>query len=298
MGLAQNALTTQGPVLADLSITLPGTGLATTWKPSTVFGSNALVIPQRANGFSYQVTAGGGGSSGATPPAWPPIPNATVVDGALTWTCQGVSAQSRVEQAINAASNAIEQYLNRKLIYGQWTENIGASGRTFLRVTRPPLRSIISISYQGAALASTDYEVYEQQVDGAGNLVPSESGLIYRQIGWTWTAPFMLAAAPYQAAGQEFDIYQVIYLGGYQLPQFDGQAGVGGSVLAPAIAADLPFELEKACIDTAVSIYRRNGWDRNVLSESFADAKVTYRDDASIIPGEVLDVLNRWRRPV
>lgn len=299
MGLAQNALTTLGPCIADLGLTLPAGGTALTWAPSTIFAANAFAIPRRANGRLYQVTAGGGGASGATPPVWPLVAGATVTDGALTWTDQGISVQGRLEQAINAVSEAIEQYCDRRFVYGQWTENLGASGRTFLRVKRLPLRSISLISFMGGALNATgDYEIYEQMLDGAGNPIPSDTGLIYRQVGWVWTAPFMLAAAPYQAPGQEFDVYQVVYLGGYQTPQFDGLPGVGGSGVAPAIPADLPFELEKACIDGVVSYWRRMGWDRNVLNESFADAKVQYRDNAELLPAEILPVLDRYRRPV
>lgn len=299
MGLAQNALTTLGPLLADLGIVLPGTTIAQSWAPTTTYASNALVTPRRPNGRYYQVTAGGGGQSGATPPVWPLIAGQTVIDGALTWTDQGVSSQSRLEMAINMISEAIEQYCDRRFIYGQWVENIGANGRTFVRVKRLPLRSISAVSFMGGALSATgDYEIYEQMVDGNGNNIPSDTGLIYRQVGWVNTAPFMLAAAPYQTPSQEFDVYQVTYLGGYQTPQFDGQPGVGGALVAPAIPADLPFELEKACIDSVVSLWRRNGWDRNVLSETFADAKVQYRDNAELLPAEILPVLDRYRRPV
>ena len=298
MALAQNALTTLGPLLADLNLTLPAGSPIATWAPTTAVGSNQLIVPRRGNGAYYQANSGGG-TTGATPPNWPLVAAGTVVDGTVTWTYQGVSVQSRLEGAINAISQAIEQYCDRQFIYGQWTENIGATGRTFVKVKHLPLRSISLVSFMGGALQSTgDYEIYQQQVDGNGNNVPSETGLIYRQVGWVNTAPFMLAAAPFQTPGQEYDIYQVVYLGGYQTPQFDGLAGVGGSSVAPAIPADLPFELEKACIDGVVSYWRRMGWDRNVLTESFADARVTYRDNAELLPAEILPVLDRYRLPV
>ena len=56
------------------------------WWASTTFAANAVVTPH--NSFEYYVSAGGGGSSGATEPTWPTTIGATVTDGALTWTCR------------------------------------------------------------------------------------------------------------------------------------------------------------------------------------------------------------------
>lgn len=58
------------------------------WVALTVYGANTFRRPTTANGFRYEVTAGGGGASGAGEPAWPVTIGATVADGALTWTCR------------------------------------------------------------------------------------------------------------------------------------------------------------------------------------------------------------------
>lgn len=57
------------------------------WEASTTYTANYWVIPTTANDFFYKVTAGGGGDSGATEPAWPTTDSGTVVDNAITWTC-------------------------------------------------------------------------------------------------------------------------------------------------------------------------------------------------------------------
>ena len=58
------------------------------WLASTVYSANAFRRPTVQNGFKYEVTAGGGGSSGGSEPAWPTVVGVTVVDNALTWTCR------------------------------------------------------------------------------------------------------------------------------------------------------------------------------------------------------------------
>lgn len=63
-----------------------GTGIAT-WLASTVYPVNALIVPSPKNGFYYKQTTGAPASSGPTQPVWPTTHGATVVDGAITWTC-------------------------------------------------------------------------------------------------------------------------------------------------------------------------------------------------------------------
>ncbi|MGZ8317468.1 MAG: discoidin domain-containing protein [Telluria sp.] len=62
------------------------------WEPSTAYAANEIRKPTQPNrnGFRYKVTAGGGGSSGSSEPAWPLEVGRTVADGALTWTCEGL----------------------------------------------------------------------------------------------------------------------------------------------------------------------------------------------------------------
>jgi hypothetical protein len=72
-----------GPVYRHHYLDDPGA-----WAATTAYAANAFIRPITANGFRYEVTAGGGGNSGAVEPAWPTTIGTTVVDGALTWTCR------------------------------------------------------------------------------------------------------------------------------------------------------------------------------------------------------------------
>jgi len=59
------------------------------WQPSHVFNTNNHIAD--SNGNEQTVTAGGGGSSGATQPVWNKTLNGTTTDGALTWTNNGAA---------------------------------------------------------------------------------------------------------------------------------------------------------------------------------------------------------------
>lgn len=65
------------------------------WQASTVYASNQIIAvpnPSVGTGLTLmQVTGGGGGSSGSSAPSWNFNNGQTTLDGALTWTSQGVS---------------------------------------------------------------------------------------------------------------------------------------------------------------------------------------------------------------
>jgi len=58
-----------------------------TWSATTVYPQGAFVVPPTPNGLYYMSTTGG--LSGATAPAFPTTPGATVKDGAVVWMCVG-----------------------------------------------------------------------------------------------------------------------------------------------------------------------------------------------------------------
>jgi hypothetical protein len=80
------------------------------WVASTTYATNDIRIPTspNRNGFRYKVTAGGGGSSGSSEPTWPLAIGATVTDGALTWTCEGLEDTWYPIQSINGTALAID----------------------------------------------------------------------------------------------------------------------------------------------------------------------------------------------
>lgn len=76
--------TTTVPQTTQLGVSVP------TWQATHTYATNALAYPITSNGYYFKVTAGGGGNSGASEPAWNTTLGGTTSDGALTWTCISV----------------------------------------------------------------------------------------------------------------------------------------------------------------------------------------------------------------
>lgn len=84
------------------------------WTASTTYAANDIRKPSQPNrnGYRYKVTAGGGGSSGSSEPTWPPEIGATVTDGALTWTCEGMEDTWYGVQSINGTTVVLDREVN------------------------------------------------------------------------------------------------------------------------------------------------------------------------------------------
>jgi hypothetical protein len=84
------------------------------WVASATFASNDIVKPTQPNrnGFRYKVTAGGGGAAGSSEPQWPTEIGVTVVDGALTWTCDSLEDTWYPIQSINGVTVKIDNDCN------------------------------------------------------------------------------------------------------------------------------------------------------------------------------------------
>jgi hypothetical protein len=74
--------------IANQAQTITPVIAAPAWAGTTQYAAGAVVVE---GGHAYRVTAGGGGSSGASEPTWP-TNGGTVSDGPLTWTDIGTVA--------------------------------------------------------------------------------------------------------------------------------------------------------------------------------------------------------------
>jgi hypothetical protein len=63
---------------------------AATWGALAAYGTTNYVFPNPANGWFYKCTTAG--TSGASQPTWPTTLGATVADGSVVWTNQGIDA--------------------------------------------------------------------------------------------------------------------------------------------------------------------------------------------------------------
>ena len=97
------------------------------WVASASYAANDIRKPTQPNrnGFRYKVTAGGGGAAGSTEPTWPQEVGATVVDGALTWTCDDLEETWYCPQSINGSTVKIDNA----------TATLGSAGRGYSGTT-------------------------------------------------------------------------------------------------------------------------------------------------------------------
>jgi hypothetical protein len=88
--------------------------------------------------------------------------------------------------------------------------------------------------------------------------------------------------------GSEGDLYTVTYAGGYVTPQ---QAA--DNVL---LTRSLPYDLEQACVQGVVAMYRGRGQDQRIAQESLLSYSVSYSQSEVEEITAVANVIRRYRR--
>jgi hypothetical protein len=197
----------------------------------------------------------------------------------------GTADDARLERYIDTASRAISSYCSRQLEHGIGiVEKIAGMGTARLMVARTPLLTISKVELDGAALDTTDYELE----DGDAGFIRSKvNGFIAARAEVPDLAGDLLV-------GTEETNYTVTYEGGYVTP----------SQATDDLPRTLPAEIEEACIQTVVSMYRKRGQDRDIQSESLGDYSVTYagsntaigRGTGGVIPDAAVALLRKYRR--
>lgn len=194
----------------------------------------------------------------------------------------GVDASdSKLPRLIAVASSAIRKYLDRpQLHYGAAiVERLrGYTEQVRLRLGVLPVVSVASVVLpDGTSLSPSEYTI--EDPDG---------GVLYRSVGWPYTG-LVRAGLLYDlpAVGTEAQSIVATYAGGWVTP---AQCGT----------RTLPFELEEACLHTVSSLYRRQGIDTLIASESLGDYSVSFRGPSAglggLVPDGVLAQLDSFRR--
>ncbi len=193
----------------------------------------------------------------------------------------GSASTTLLERMIAAASDAIRGYIGRPLHRATVTESYAGHGDQWLSLGRLPVISVASVSWNGSELDADSY-----------TLDDPDAGLLYRACGWPYTGRMLRGMLQEdRAPGSEQRLLEVTYTAGWLTPQQGDRT--------------LPFDLEQACIETVVSLYRRKGRAGDIAGESIGIASVTYRNPNSVIgvggggmlPDAVLPTLNRYRSP-
>jgi len=209
---------------------------------------------------------------------------------------------ARVEFLINAASASIERFVNHPLAFKAGVvEDVAPKGTNRLFVRRTPVRAIHSITllqYDRTPAIAFDPATYSCAGEDA------EAGLITRNIqafggasvqgvGWTWAADMAPDIAGSFLAGSERRAIRIVYDGGWITPaQADtANGGQGGT-------ADLPADIELACVWTAVGLQANYGNNPNVSSATLHQSSMSFDrgSPAAFIPAVAIGALNRYRR--
>lgn len=127
------------------------------------------------------------------------------------------SKDALLEMYINAGSDIIENYCNRKFQKQQHTEIIDGTGSKTICLKNYPITSVSSIQVDGEEVNTSDYQV------------AIDTGEVYHSTGWT----------------QGEKNIKVTYLGGYTLPK-------DATEQEPS---NLPPSLEMACILLSEILY-------------------------------------------
>lgn len=196
----------------------------------------------------------------------------------------GSSLDTLVEDAIKCASDLCAAYCDRVFEYDdEITEVLPGFGTLELILTRPPILSIESVSFDGAELDSDTYECLGEHLN---------SGIVVLTNGATWTAGIDDGGVGHNAVvGHERLRYSVVYAGGWQTPN---QSSVTGSPAA------LPPAVRQAAIRAAVYYYQSNGQDMTLQSESlqsysYSRGKAMDQLGDSGLPQACEAMLNRYR---
>lgn len=135
---------------------------------------------------------------------------------------------------LDRASAQVVGYCNQGFAKETITETVKSEGRCNLKLSRKPIVSITSVTYDGTLLDAADYSLQEPEL-----------GFLFNSNGWNHTY------------GER--LYSVVYVAGYILPSF-----ATGTI-------NLPLDITAACLDIAKTMYLNKDSDPTISKESVPD---------------------------
>ena len=174
---------------------------------------------------------------------------------------------------IDEASAFIERYTGFRFPQETVVEKLGSDGGHRLILSRRPIKSITSIKYKGALVDSSLYEIEDAM-----------AGFVWRNDS-KWKNTIEVAGGIVNKLyGPPSQDYEVEYVAGYIVPE-DTSA-----------TRDLPFDIERACIELCKLYYYRQKADPMVRRERIGDSFVWYQDSGDrSLPPHIKAILDRWK---
>jgi uncharacterized phiE125 gp8 family phage protein len=184
---------------------------------------------------------------------------------------------------LNRATASIETRVGRILRKQTYVEEVPSFGSMYLSVTHTPIQSITSI-------LKDVVDGVEEEVDSTTyRVIQRDSGLIYRQYGWPWTAGQQTDLVATPLAGSENLVYSIEYVGGYE-PSTSTSTGLA-----------MPGDLVDATLQTARTWYLGRKNNAAIESKKVGDLSITYKTQESgvnlgAIPEEALSLIEPYVR--
>jgi hypothetical protein len=191
----------------------------------------------------------------------------------------------KITAALRQATSLVEGYVGYPLRRQVYEETVGGYGGNELLVGRSPLLAIESITYAGELVDPASYDF-------------NSAGLIYRELGWPWTAGLEYDLMPHVIPKSEARTYTVVYESGFCV---NGSTADGWLTTGEPVPADI----ETAIAITASFVCGTVGRDPTVTSKKIGDLLYTYQTGGQFsptgnpsvgIPDIVKGVLAPWRR--
>ena len=169
-----------------------------------------------------------------------------------------------MDDILDRATEAVERHVGRILRRQTYLEKAPAHGDLYLEVSQRPVTSIASILKDTDTVSSTSYE-----------LTSPMSGLVYRALGWSWTAGLITELIDHVVPGSELNRYTVEYTAGY-VPSSATSTELG-----------VPRDIERAVLETSKAWYLGRKMNPNILEKDVDGLRIKYARSGGGTQGRV-----------
>ena len=181
------------------------------------------------------------------------------------------------ELVTHAASDSVAKYIGHPITFvAGIVERVQGKNTPWLYLKQTPVTAINTVTINETALAATDF-VEE-------NLA---AGLLWRRAGWPRDATQRNTITPARVPGYERFNVEVNYDGGW--------VTAPAAVLDVGLTRSLPFDIEMAALNVAVTIRNGIGRSKDVTTESAEGGQRSYSQVVAL-SASVRAVLNQYRR--
>lgn len=161
-----------------------------------------------------------------------------------------------MDDILDRVSAAAETFVGRCLRKQTYVEKAPGYGDLYLELSQRPVQSVVSILKGTAEVESTSY-----------SLTNPLSGMVYRELGWTWTAGTLTELVDHVVPGSELTTFETEYVAGY-VPSSATSTEVG-----------VPRDIEAAVLEAAKDWYLGRKQSLTVSEKAVGDLRIRYSRD-------------------